>query len=146
MFSECTSLKEAPELPAENLSAACYSAMFSVCTSLVTAPALPATTLAEGCYGNMFDACTSLVNAPVLPASHLPEGCYNYMFRDCSSLKAVKCLATNPLLSDYSADPVKMGNVDDWLEGTSSTGTLTRKAGVNWPSGAVPSGWNVQNP
>ena len=146
MFSECTSLKEAPELPAENLSAACYSAMFSVCTSLVTAPALPATTLAEGCYGNMFDACTSLVNAPVLPASHLPEGCYSYMFRDCSSLKAVKCLATNPLLSDYSADPVKMGNVDDWLEGTSSTGTLTRKAGVNWPSGAVPSGWNVQNP
>ena len=34
--------------------------MFSGCTSLTTAPELPATTLAEDCYSYMFKNCTSL--------------------------------------------------------------------------------------
>ena len=36
------------------------SSMFSNCTSLVTAPELPATTLANGCYNTMFSGCTKL--------------------------------------------------------------------------------------
>ena len=38
--------------------------MFSGCTSLTQAPALPATTLADGCYLGMFSRCTSLTQAP----------------------------------------------------------------------------------
>ena len=34
--------------------------MFYGCTSLVEAPELPATTLAERCYSDMFYGCTSL--------------------------------------------------------------------------------------
>jgi hypothetical protein len=34
--------------------------MFSGCTSLVQAPVLPATTLKNGCYANMFSGCSSL--------------------------------------------------------------------------------------
>ncbi len=34
--------------------------MFSGCTSLTKAPELPATTLAEGCYQKMFNKCTKL--------------------------------------------------------------------------------------
>ena len=34
--------------------------MFSGCTSLTTAPELPATTLATSCYAYMFDDCSSL--------------------------------------------------------------------------------------
>ena len=34
--------------------------MFRNCTSLTQAPALPATTLADSCYYSMFDGCTSL--------------------------------------------------------------------------------------
>ena len=34
--------------------------MFSGCTSLVNAPTLPATTLVLFCYGGMFQGCTSL--------------------------------------------------------------------------------------
>ena len=34
--------------------------MFSGCTSLTTAPELPATTLAVNCYAFMFDGCTKL--------------------------------------------------------------------------------------
>ena len=34
--------------------------MFSGCTSLTQAPELPATTLEEGCYEKMFNKCTKL--------------------------------------------------------------------------------------
>ena len=34
--------------------------MFSGCTSLTTAPELPATTLADYCYYGMFQRCTNL--------------------------------------------------------------------------------------
>jgi hypothetical protein len=37
--------------------------MFVGCTSLTQAPVLPAETLAEDCYYNMFKKCTSLTNA-----------------------------------------------------------------------------------
>ena len=144
MFSGCTSLTGAPVLPATTLKAGCYGAMFSCCTSLVTAPALPASTLTEGCYMNMFDSCTSLTAAPALNAATLVNNCYSYMFRDCASLNAVTCLATNPCLSDYEADPQVFGNVDGWLDGTATTGTLTRKGGVTWPSGTYPSGWTLK--
>ncbi len=143
MFSGCSSLTGAPVLPATTLAAGCYGAMFSGCTSLVTAPALPAATLTEGCYMNMFDYCISLTSAPALNAATLVSSCYSYMFRDCVSLNAVTCLATNPSLSDYEADPQVFGNVDDWLQGTAATGTLTIKSGVVWPSGTYPSGWTL---
>ena len=39
--------------------------MFSDCTSLTTAPELPATTLANFCYYNMFNNCTSLSSLKV---------------------------------------------------------------------------------
>ena len=50
MFKNCTSLSEAPALPATSLSDYCYNSMFYGCTSLKNAPALPATTLAISCY------------------------------------------------------------------------------------------------
>ena len=66
MFCGCTSLTQAPTLPATTLATYCYSHMFEGCTSLTQAPALPATTLAESCYYDMFDGCTSLTQAPAL--------------------------------------------------------------------------------
>ena len=61
--------------------------MFSGCTSLTQAPALPATTLAVNCYDSMFRSCTSLTQVPVLPATTLASNCYDSMFRSCTSLK-----------------------------------------------------------
>ena len=40
----------------------CYNELFRDCTSLIQAPDLPATTLAEGCYKSMFSGCTKLDN------------------------------------------------------------------------------------
>jgi hypothetical protein len=100
MFEGCTSLTQAPELPAETLAFGCYAYMFQGCTSLTKAPELPAETLAERCYYYMFQGCTSLTQAPELPAETLTERCYYYMFDGCTSLtKATELPAIN--LSRY---------------------------------------------
>ena len=75
--------------------------MFSGCTGLTTAPDLPATTLRGGCYKNMFYECTNLTIAPVLPAAYLPPNSYESMFVNCRSLNSVICLATD--YEEYSA-------------------------------------------
>jgi hypothetical protein len=72
-----------------------FCSMFRDCTSLVNAPDLPATTLASYCYYYMFYGCTSLVNAPDLPATTLASGCYYYMFRGCTTLSEIRIHAND---------------------------------------------------
>ena len=69
--------------------------LFSSCTALTTAPELPATTLAENCYSYMFNGCTSLTTSPVLPATTLAEDCYYLMFYNCTKLSSITMLATD---------------------------------------------------
>ena len=54
----------------------CYNGIFNGCSSLTQAPELPATTLADSCYSGMFKNCTSLTQAPALPATTLASYCY----------------------------------------------------------------------
>ena len=86
MFKGCSSLTKAPELPAMTLATYCYSNMFKGCSSLTKAPELPAMTLANSCYYGMFEGCISLNRAPELPAMTLDRYCYSNMFKGCSSL------------------------------------------------------------
>ena len=99
MFSNCTSLTQAPELPATTLATGCYNSMFEGCTALTKAPALPATTLANNCYNSMFQGCTSLTQAPALPATTLANGCYHFMFSGCISLTKAPALPATTLAS-----------------------------------------------
>ena len=99
MFSGCTSLTTAPELPATTLASGCYEYMFSSCTSLTTAPELPATTLVSSCYQGMFNGCTSLTTAPELPATTLAVQCYWCMFKGCTSLVQAPELPATTLVS-----------------------------------------------
>ena len=69
--------------------------MFSGCTSLTTAPELPINSLAPTCYNYMFAGCTSLTQAPELPATELQSFCYASMFAGCISLNYIKMLATD---------------------------------------------------
>ena len=87
MFRDCTSLTQAPDLPATTLAKSCYQHMFRNCTSLTQAPALPATTLTSKCYQFMFNSCTALTQVPALPATTLTGGCYESMFRSCTKFK-----------------------------------------------------------
>ena len=88
MFYNCTGLTNITNLPATTLAGYCYSYMFANCTGLTTLTSnlLPATTLAQNCYENMFSNCTSLTNVPNLPATTLARSCYYNMFESCKSL------------------------------------------------------------
>lgn len=97
MFRDCTSLTQAPELPATTLVDECYSQMFLGCTSLTQAPALPATTLAYHCYTHMFNGCTSLTKAPAFPWTTLAENCCTHMFKGCTSLTQIPALPATTL-------------------------------------------------
>ena len=139
MFNGCRSLTTAPELPATKLANNCYSYMFNGCRSLTTAPELPATKLAIYCYSNMFVGCTSLTTAPELPATKLVIYCYQYMFQGCISLNSIKCLATNISASNCTAG---------WVSGVASTGTFVKAANMtSWTTGVngIPSGWTVED-
>ena len=101
MFNGCTSLTQAPALPAITLAERCYANMFNGCTSLTQAPALPATTLANQCYRSMFQNCTSLTQAPALPATTLATNCYDTMFSGTALIKAPALPATTLVESCY---------------------------------------------
>lgn len=134
MFRSCKSLKRAPDLPATALANYCYSNMFYWCASLKQAPELPATTLANGCYSRMFEECSSLTQAPALPATALAEDCYIRMFYGCSALTEVRISATST--SAYA--------LDNWLDGVSSTGNFYCDPNATiFPTGVsgIPEGW-----
>ena len=137
MFNGCTSLTVAPELPATTLSGRCYWSMFSGCTSLTAAPELPATALKPECYHRMFFGCSSLTTAPELPATTLTEHCYSELFSGCAKLNHITCLATD--ISAFACTTY-------WVDGISSTGTFVKHSSMNdWTTGTsgVPSGWTV---
>lgn len=100
IFNDCTSLTQAPALPATTLASYCYRSMFNNCTGLTQAPELPATTLATECYMNMFYGCTSLIQASTLPAITLSDSCYSSMFQGCTSLIKIPALLATTL-ADY---------------------------------------------
>lgn len=162
LFSGCTSLVDAPELPATGLSEQCYRYMFHGCTSLVNAPELPATSLKEYCYLGMFYQCASLVNAPGLPAMILKNNCYQYMFYQCAELiQAPELLAPVLVSNGYSSmfrgcqklNYIKcmaetLGSTSyrsEWVSEVGKNGTFVKKAGVEWSTGinGIPPGWSV---
>ena len=138
LFSNCSSLTTAPELPATVLTENCYKSMFEGCTSLTTAPVLPATTLVYSCYNYMFYNCTSLTQAPELHATTLELNCYFGMFQFCTNLNYVKAMfTTNPSDGSY---------IRSWLTGVSETGTFVKNAAATWTNedAGIPTGWTVQ--
>lgn len=102
MFSGCTYMTDAPELPSTQLGEKCYSKMFIGCTSLVNGPSnLPATSGAERCYTNMFQGCTSLVKAPHIAAETVGERSFYEMFSGCTSLSATQETLYPSALTSY---------------------------------------------
>ena len=80
------------QLPATNLTRACYQNLFQGCTGLTTIPEalLPAATLANQCYQSMFQG-TGLTTVPekLLPATEMKASCYATMFMSCTGLTTV---------------------------------------------------------
>ena len=118
LFSGCSVLTSAPELPATTLAEDCYARMFEGCTNLTTAPKLPAETLAELCYEGMFMNCSNLTSAPELPAETLASNCYQNMFWGCTKLSTITMLAPSDKITSIFA-------YMDWLDGA-GTGANSR--------------------
>ena len=130
MFQNCTSLVQAPNLPATTLGVSCYEEMFENCSSLTLAPELPATIMKKGCYMQMFRNCTSLTVAPDLPAKKLSIACYREMFENCSSLiEAVQLPATDIPIQAYLS----------MFEGCTS---LTKAPKISAERGINENGWD----
>ena len=108
MFKNCSSLTQAPTLPATTLSTNCYCALFRGCTSLTQAPVLTATTLASRCYSEMYFGCSRLTTASNLPATTLTDGCYWNMYRNCSSLTTAPTIQATTLAGN-SCNSMFMG-------------------------------------
>ena len=136
MFSGCTGLTNAPELPATTLEVNCYNSMFSGCTGLTSAPELPATTLAVNCYNSMFRGCTGLTSAPELPATTLVRNCYQHMFEGCTNLSLIKVRFTA-----WGAP------TSTWVSEVSRTGTFDKPTALPEEYGIskIPTGWTVVN-
>ena len=139
LFSGCTSLTQAPELPATTLATGCYSNMFAGCTNLTEAPKLPATTLATGCYSNMFAGCTNLTEAPELPATTLVNGCYKEMFAGCEKLNKIKV---------EFAEWTPQDATTDWVAGVASKGDFVCPEGLRQIFGEsnIPAHWITSRP
>ena len=142
MFRNCTSLTQAPALPATTLETSCYGSMFSGCTSLTQAPALPATTLASDCYDSMFFGCTSLTQAPALPATTLADYCYAAMFFGCTSLTQAPALSATTLASDCYSNMFR-GCKSLKISATKSTGYPTAwRIPSSGTISSAPTSWN----
>ncbi len=140
IFSGCTGLTNAPMLPATELAANCYQSMFSGCSGLTSAPELPATTLAEGCYQSMFSGCTGLTAAPVLPAAKLAANCYQSMFSGCEKLSYIIVQFTDWNTSNNSTT--------NWVNGVAATGSFTCNSALDQSlegPNYIPNGWTVHN-
>ena len=136
MFNGCTSLTQAPALPATTLATGCYFSMFNGCTSLTQAPALPVTTLATRCYSSMFRDCTSLTQAPALPVTTLASSCYSNMFNGCANL--------NNINVNFSAwGPTNA--TTNWTSNVSSSGTFTCPADLpeTYGTSYIPANWEI---
>ena len=163
LFSGCTSLTSAPELPATDLAEGCYAAMFSGCESLMKAPTLPATKLAKSCYELMFIDCNSLTEAPALPAKELAPSCYANMFNTCLKLRTVAelpatnlvegcyyhmfsyCMNLNYVKALFTDEPSE-STTGEWLGGVSFTGTFVKSKNAAWDVrgiSGIPEGWTV---
>jgi hypothetical protein len=135
MFYCCTSLTQAPELPANKLADYCYEKMFVACSNLEKAPELQATTLSPYCYNSMFVSCTSLEKAPELPATTLAEWCYAYMFSSCTNLNYIKVYFT-----DWCND-----STYNWVSNVASEGTFVcpNQLTEQYDESHIPVGWTV---
>ena len=108
MFSSCSKLRIAPELPAMNVGASAYTHMFDYCTSLTTTPSvLPATILGQQCYYGMFNGCTSLTTPPSSignSSTTMAESACTYMFSGCTALETAPELPATTLANNCYAN------------------------------------------
>lgn len=133
LFSGCSALTKAPELPETTMDEACYAYMFQG-TSIEDMPKMPVATLDVDCYKGMFQDNTALTTA-TLEDSTLANGCYDAMFKGCSSLAEI----TTAYLGNFSTT-----YFNDWVDGVAASGTFYYNGSdTTQGASAIPTGWTL---
>ena len=114
--------------------------MFSGCTSLTQAPALPATTLGQDCYWGMFGHCSSLTDAPSLPATTLVSGCYRRMFEYCTNLSSIDVAFTEWTPADITNATIDWVK---GVQTTAGTFTKPAALSTEFSGSRIPTNWTV---
>ena len=113
LFSSCTALTKAPELPAKKIGISGYESMFQWCTGLTEAPYLPATHVSTESYALMFADCSNLEKGPYIKAViFVGSSPFSAMFEMCTNLNYIKM--------DYAANFSFL----NWVNGVTAYGTL----------------------
>ena len=115
LFSGCSALTKAPELPATKLRNNSYLGMFDGCSNLKEAPDLPAKTIPQCAYMLMFNYCTSLEKGPYIKGTSLEISALSDMFAFCSNLNYIKLDYTGTISDFYFSD---------WVADVTATGIL----------------------
>ena len=119
----------------------CFFKLLFNCSTLNNAPELPATTLGISCYNFMLSGCTSLTTSPELPATVLVKNCYYSMFAGCTNLNYVKAnFLTEPSskYTSYWLDGV--ASTGTFVANSDATWTTT----IERNRSTVPAGWTIQ--
>ena len=98
--------------------------MFSGCTSLTTAPELPATTLANYCYSSMFNGCSNLNKITMLATDISASSCLSNWVKGVASTGTfIKNNDMDSLPTGYSGIPSGWAIQDNvtWTECTNLT-------------------------
>lgn len=129
LFRGCSRLVEPLKaLDVDEMDYACCYSMFSNCTSLTQAPELPCKNISEACYQWMFGGCTSLVEAPELPALILKGYCYNRMFYGCTKLNYIKMMGSKIETSNIKTQLC----FEEWCYNVPSSGTFYYNSDAEW--------------
>lgn len=132
-----------------NVPRGCFCGLFMGCTSLIQAPYLPATTLDQSAYQAMFYGCTNLSSPIRLPATSFNNtisstseyylGHYIGMFYGCNSLKKIHV----DFDDWYSYNDHLF--TKQWVQNISSTGTFKCKKTLSsmFSNDNIPTGWTV---
>lgn len=108
LFSDCTTIQHVDNyfLSAVDLTEYCYCDLFYGCTSLVNAPELPATTLARECYSGMFYGCTKLNYIKMLATDISADSCLrSWVYRVAATGTFIKNPAMTTLPTGSSGIP-----------------------------------------
>ena len=122
--------------------------MFSNCTALTSAPNLPATTLVDKCYYYMFFGCTKLKEVTMLATDVNATDCLSAWLEDAGTYATSRTLkvenkdAYNTIVNTTYYDYVSATNIsvlpDNWKIGATNTTVIDQNGNILTSSSTAP--------
>ena len=163
LFSGCSKITTAPQVPATTVGKQAYQGMFSGCASLQSIPTLPSTgTFGESACIYMFNGCSALTSVEV-PVINATSRCFEYMFQDCTGLVEAQLACTSVAYRSFAnmfkgctnlcrvsvsfeTWPTSSSSTSGWLDGVALKGTIDGPEALTCSTigtSSVPTGWTL---